>query len=218
MAWKSDEHPTGITVSDIEEATREMRKLKEGIRGETIPIKIPELPHAWWTAERIRATRCGDNDMISDEWETPDDLFDKLNQEFNFIMDMAASKNNKKLKLFFTETDNSLNLDWSEFGGCYWLNPPYSRNLIKKFMHKVVEENFNGNVIVCLVRFDPTASWFKECVDGIACEVRMLPRRVKFKGADSAYNFPNCIVVYDNEVFDGKTEYKYWDWLDENSE
>jgi hypothetical protein len=33
--------------------------------------------------------------MPNFEWETPQDFFDTLNEEFNFVWDVAASKGNK---------------------------------------------------------------------------------------------------------------------------
>ena len=32
-------------------------------------------------------------------WETPDDLFQKLNKEFNFTLDVCANKENHKLDI-----------------------------------------------------------------------------------------------------------------------
>jgi site-specific DNA-methyltransferase (adenine-specific) len=49
------------------------------------------------------------------EWETPQDLFDKLNEEFGpFTLDPCATKENAKCKRFFTMEDNGLKQSWAE--------------------------------------------------------------------------------------------------------
>lgn len=60
-----------------------------------------------------------------DDWETPQGIFDELNAEFNFDIDVAASRNNAKCKVYFDEEyTDTFNQIWS---GVCWLNPPYSR-------------------------------------------------------------------------------------------
>lgn len=48
----------------------------------------------------------------SDDWETPQDLFDKLNNEFNFNLDPCASVDNHKCERFFTKDDEGLSQNW----------------------------------------------------------------------------------------------------------
>lgn len=158
---------------------------------------------------------------MNDERETPDELFNVLDIEFNFQFDLAASIENRKTEDFST---NSLEVPWSFFNrGPMWLNPPYSRGNIDKFMKKAYEESLNGCTIVCLVRDDPSTNWYRDYVDGRAVEVRRLVRRVRFIGADSCYNFPCCIVVYKPPVKGHSgvplyepTKYFLWDWKQEN--
>lgn len=67
----------------------------------------------------------------SDEWETPQDLFDKLDSIFHFDLDVASTHKNAKCKNYFTKADNGLEQDW---WGNVWCNPPYSdlKNWLKK--------------------------------------------------------------------------------------
>lgn len=53
--------------------------------------------------------------MSSDkqDWETPDDLFDQLNSEFHFTLDIAASETNHKCDKYYTEETDALSADWS---------------------------------------------------------------------------------------------------------
>lgn len=61
----------------------------------------------------------------TDDWATPQDLFDKLNTEFNFTLDPCATSENAKCSKFYTKKDNGLSKDWS--GEKVFCNPPYGR-------------------------------------------------------------------------------------------
>lgn len=54
----------------------------------------------------------------SNEWATPQDFFDKLNDEFHFTLDPCADEYNHKCEKYFTESDNGLEQCW---GGAYRL-------------------------------------------------------------------------------------------------
>ena len=45
-------------------------------------------------------------------WATPQDFFDKLNDEFNFTLDPCALPDNAKCKNFFTPEDDGLSQNW----------------------------------------------------------------------------------------------------------
>ena len=51
-----------------------------------------------------------------EKWATPQDFFDKLNDEFNFTLDAAASPDNAKCANYFTEEQDGLVQSW---GGAY---------------------------------------------------------------------------------------------------
>lgn len=48
----------------------------------------------------------------SDEWATPQDLFDELNKEFGFTLDACATEENHKLPFYFTKENDGLSQDW----------------------------------------------------------------------------------------------------------
>lgn len=50
------------------------------------------------------------------DWETPQDLFNKLHDEFHFTLDAAASEHNHKLPRYYTESENGLAQDWGGNG------------------------------------------------------------------------------------------------------
>ena len=41
-----------------------------------------------------------------EDWETPQDLFDELNKEFNFTVDVASSEENYKCDRHYTKKEN----------------------------------------------------------------------------------------------------------------
>ena len=57
----------------------------------------------------------------TDLWATPQDFFDKLNEEFNFELDVCANDENAKCARYFTETEDGLKQNWN---GVCWMNPP----------------------------------------------------------------------------------------------
>ena len=48
----------------------------------------------------------------SDEYATPDGLFNQLNKEFDFTLDPCATNENHKCQKYFTSAENGLNQDW----------------------------------------------------------------------------------------------------------
>ncbi len=59
------------------------------------------------------------------EWATPQDFFDKCNEEFgSFTLDPCATAENAKCARFFTKETDGLAQVWS---GICWMNPPYGR-------------------------------------------------------------------------------------------
>ena len=60
-----------------------------------------------------------------EDWEKPQDLFNKLDQEFNFTIDVASSEENHKCNRYYTDKENGLIQDWSN--ETVWCNPPYRK-------------------------------------------------------------------------------------------
>ena len=48
----------------------------------------------------------------SDEWATPDYVFDALDKEFHFTLDPCATEENHKCIRYFTKEKNGLEKDW----------------------------------------------------------------------------------------------------------
>ena len=63
------------------------------------------------------------------EWETPQDVFDRLNDEFHFTLDPCCTHENAKCKKHYTKAENGLTQDWT--GETVYCNPPYGREMPK---------------------------------------------------------------------------------------
>jgi phage N-6-adenine-methyltransferase len=73
----------------------------------------------------------------TEEWETPDYVFIPLNKEFEFQVDVCATSENAKCKIYFDKSVDGLKREWSPFR-C-WMNPPYGSN-ISKWMKKALKK------------------------------------------------------------------------------
>ena len=75
-----------------------------------------------------------------DDWETPQGLFDKLDAEFHFDIDVCANYQNAKCPVFISAEMNALEVSWGK-NRCF-CNPPYSQ--IKKWAAKALNEYLKG--------------------------------------------------------------------------
>lgn len=48
----------------------------------------------------------------TDEWATPQYVFDMLNEEFHFTLDAAATAENAKCERFYTKEQDGLKMPW----------------------------------------------------------------------------------------------------------
>lgn len=76
-------------------------------------------------------------------WCTPQDFFDKLNAEFDFVLDPAATDKTAKCPLYYTPETDGLSQSW-DCGGAVFCNPPYGRE-VGKWVKKAFEEATGGS-------------------------------------------------------------------------
>ena len=48
----------------------------------------------------------------SDEWATPDEIYKRLDEEFNFTLDPCSTDENHKCANYFTKEDDGLKKQW----------------------------------------------------------------------------------------------------------
>ena len=54
---------------------------------------------------------------------TPQDFFDRLNDEFGFVLDAAATAKSAKCPAYYTPETDGLNSPWNLAGGCCLVQP-----------------------------------------------------------------------------------------------
>ncbi len=126
------------------------------------------------------------------DWETPADLFARLNAEFHFTLDAAANAANAKLPAYFTAEQNSFQQDWGSH--VVWLNPPYDGTL-SAWVQKARHAADRGATVVCLIPARTDTRWWHAEVEGRA-EVRFIKGRIRFVGAPFNAPFPSCLVIF----------------------
>lgn len=110
------------------------------------------------------------DDEMKNSWSTDPVVFNALNKEFRFNLDAAASDTNHKVDNYLTKDDDALNVDWYlhiiEYKNInyvdnltVWVNPPYGRGYIKRFMEKAIKEKAKGVTTVLLVPATLDAQW-----------------------------------------------------------
>lgn len=76
----------------------------------------------------------------TDMWETPQALFDELDAEFKFDIDVCATAGNAKCAAYYTKEQDGLSKDWT---GTCWCNPPYGKG-IRSWVEKAYVSARNG--------------------------------------------------------------------------
>ena len=138
-------------------------------------------------------------------FETPQRLFDSLNNEFNFTTDLACNYENKKCLQYYTEDQDSLTKDWHKLDGWLFLNPPYSP--LKPWIQKAQRENKLGAKIDVLFTQIISIKYFQ---DHLPSEIRFILGRVPFilNGKEMRSNtHDSSLLIYDTKVRQPKITY-----------
>ena len=132
--------------------------------------------------------------MESNEWTTPQDLYDKLNKEFNFTLDPCCTKESAKCDKYYTKEDDGLSKDWSK--DIVFMNPPYGRE-IPKWIEKAYKESLKGATVICLIPSRTDTRYWHNYIFPYA-EIRFLKGRVKFgkNGIYAPAPFPSAIAIF----------------------
>ena len=128
-----------------------------------------------------------------EKWATPQDFFDKLNDEFHFTLDAAASPDNAKCANYFTEEQDGLAQSWE--GHTVWCNPPYCRKTGLWVKKAYEEHQRTGCTVVMLLPSRTDTRWFHDYILGKA-EIRFIKGRLKFGGNKNSAPFPSIVVIY----------------------
>jgi len=127
-----------------------------------------------------------------DDWETPQDLFDELNREFGFTLDVCATAENTKCTKYYMLSDDGLVHDW--MGEIVFCNPPYGRKQ-DAWVRKCHEHGTRGGVAVMLLPARTDTARFHNFILGKS-EIRFIRGRLTFIGAGNSAPFPSMIVIF----------------------
>lgn len=170
--------------------------------------------------------------MSTDERVTPDWLYTALDAEFHFVLDVAATRENRKTRRYCAlveppEADDGdyqgdgLIIDWKiacapdigdplDLRPHVWCNPPYSRGSIVKWCAKAEQEARFGVTTVMLLPADTSTAYFHDYVLNHEC--RFVNRRLSFAGAPTdkggrlaPAKFGSVIVVF-------RPSHGLWTW------
>ncbi len=136
----------------------------------------------------MKANNGKGNNPLRDGWETPKELFDKLEGQYGFSIDCCATKHNKKADIFisdFEKTEDDLD------GYVCWMNPPFSIAW-KMFEHffKVVIKG------VAIYRCDNFETGLWQRVIFPNCSWVFIPdKRISYEGIDGdGARFPSALI------------------------
>lgn len=129
----------------------------------------------------------------TDEWATPLEFYNALDNEFKFNLDPCATDDNHKCANYFTKADNGLLQNWGGYN--VYCNPPYGR-AIGAWVEKAYNEaQKNNTIVVMLLPARTDTKWFHNFIYHKA-EIRFIKGRLKFGGCKNAAPFPSMVVIF----------------------
>ena len=128
----------------------------------------------------------------SNEWETPKDLFDMLDAEFHFTLDVCSTDENAKCLKHYTKEQDGLKQDWT--GETVWCNPPYGKGM-DAWCRKCLEHSIGGGTAVMLIPARTDTKAFHDYIYGKA-EIRFIRGRLRFGGSKKSAPFPSMVVIF----------------------
>ena len=131
----------------------------------------------------------------TNEWATPQEFYNKLDEEFHFTLDPCATKENAKVWFYYTKEQNGLIQDWNDH--TVFCNPPYGRE-IGNWVKKASESK--GGVVVMLIPARTDTKYFHDYIyNKQNVEIRFIKGRLKFGDSKNAAPFPSMVVIFKNE-------------------
>lgn len=146
--------------------------------------------------EKVREKRMNTKGVFSsqtDEWATPQWLFDELDAEFHFDLDPCATDENHKCAEYYTKADDGLTKNWE--GRTVFCNPPYGRQIVKWVRKAYEEAKKPETTVVLLVPARTDTKWFHEYIYDKA-EIRFIRGRLHFNNSKQCAPFPSMVVVW----------------------
>jgi phage N-6-adenine-methyltransferase len=142
----------------------------------------------------------------SDEYITPQWLYDELNSKYRFKLDPATTVDNVLgTEYYYCIYDSGLLHSWRNVNT--FVNPPYSEaaDWIAK-AHEQYLKNVKSNpelVIVMLVASRTDTKWFHDIIlpacDAGYCQMKFLRGRLKFRNTPYPSPFPSMLIIFERK-------------------
>lgn len=130
----------------------------------------------------------------TDNWSTPQDFFDKLNDEFHFTLDVCADESNHKCEHYYTKEIDGLSRPWI---GTIWCNPPYGRKIGEWVRRAYISSQIGFATVVMLLPDRTNTRWFHDYIyNKPNTEIRFIKGRLKFGGCKNSALFPSMVVIF----------------------
>ena len=129
----------------------------------------------------------------TDQWATPQDFFDRLNEEFHFTLDPCADDQNHKCEKYFTKEDNGLLQDWR--GEVVFCNPPYGKEIYKWVEKCYLEGRKELTTVVLLIPARTDTKYFHDFIIH-RTEIRFIKGRLKFGNSMNVAPFASMLVIF----------------------
>lgn len=127
------------------------------------------------------------------DWETPPELFQRLDAIYHFTLDPCATPETAKCAKYYTKDDDGLTKEWG--GERVFCNPPYGKEL-SQWVKKASEEAHKlDTVVVMLLPARTDTAWFHDYIMGKTA-IQFLRGRLRFVGAAHPAPFPSMVVVF----------------------
>lgn len=137
-----------------------VEELVEAVEAGEIPVssaeKIAQLPKEEQRdfIGNQRTLGTGEN-----EWYTPEEYIEMAREVLGGIdLDPASCEQANKIvkaKTYYTKEDNGLEKEWE---GRVFMNPPYSKDLMPKFVEKIISEKIHSGIV--LTHNNTDTKWF----------------------------------------------------------
>lgn len=129
----------------------------------------------------------------TNEWATPQRLYDYLDSLFDFTLDPCATDENHKCDRYYTIDDDGLSKSWA--GEVVFMNPPYGGNT-RAWLEKAEQERHNGTTTVCLIVSSSDRTYWHDVIANNADEIWLMRGRVKFGDSKATAPFASAVVIF----------------------
>lgn len=133
------------------------------------------------------------NNQNRDVWQTPQELFNTLNEQYKFTFDCCADHGNRKVAHY---ADDFLKFKFREIKGTCWMNPPFSKaqDMFVQFFN-VVDSG------VAIYRCDNLETSIWQNIIFSKCDWVFIPKgRISYEGiSGDGARFPSALIGFNVE-------------------